>query len=41
MITDAEISRIYRDSFIAGNGLVCFDTILLTLNESNFFVRNL
>ncbi|CDW79953.1 UNKNOWN [Stylonychia lemnae] len=40
-ITEIDISRIYRDAFVAGNGVVNFDSAMVVFNEQNFFVRTL
>ena len=40
-INEIEIARLFRESFIAGNGLVNNDSILVVLNEQNFFVRTM
>jgi len=40
-ITEIETVRIYREAYVAGNGSVNFGTVLLVLNEQNFFVRTM
>eukprot|EP00347_Sterkiella_histriomuscorum_P015459 403356947 len=38
---DIEIARVYREAFVAGNGIVNFDSIILVFNEQCFFIRTL
>lgn len=40
-MTEIEVTRTYRESFFAGNGCVNYDSIVLVLNEQNFFIRTL
>mmetsp|Transcript_44475 Transcript_44475/g.43142 ORF Transcript_44475/g.43142 Transcript_44475/m.43142 type:complete len:170 (+) Transcript_44475:852-1361(+) len=40
-LPEIETSRLFKETFVAGNGQVNFDTITLILNENNFFVRNM
>lgn len=38
-MTEAEVARTYRESYIAGNQAVTFESIMTILNEQSFFVR--
>lgn len=40
-ISDLDLIRLYRDSWMVGNGKVNFDSFFLAANENNFFVKQM
>jgi Ca2+-binding EF-hand superfamily protein len=40
-MNELEVSRLYREAYVAGNGTVGFESLVLVMNEQNFFVRTM